>query len=229
MILNPYRFSSGGVTPAIFIQSWSQSGAATTSHTAALPASIASGDLLLLTFVGRPTLTGVVSTPSGWTLLNSTDQGTNIRVTRFYRVADGLEGSSVTITTASSTASVSSIAYRIPAGTWDTGQIPEIAVANNVNAAPDCPSLSPSWGATNTYFIADYGARSDADPGASYPYANGQTFIAGLVGGNGGSGSRADAACCWTTSAAGTVNPAAYSLASGSRGWVSSTIGIKVF
>lgn len=72
--------------------------ASSTSHTVNLPASVTSGDLLLLFFLIDSGAT--VSTPSGWTLVKDLP-GSARRLVCFKKTATGSEGSTVTVTTGS--------------------------------------------------------------------------------------------------------------------------------
>ncbi len=67
-----------------------------TTHTINLPSGIVSGELLVMLFIcdDNPTVTG----PSGWTALEAS-AGSSLRFRLYYRVADGSEGSTATITT----------------------------------------------------------------------------------------------------------------------------------
>ena len=55
-----------------------------------MPATVDAGDLLLMHFVNDGNAT--VTTPAGWTLLNSTLNGTQVRSGWYYKLAAGTEG-----------------------------------------------------------------------------------------------------------------------------------------
>lgn len=136
-----------------------------TSHTVNLPASIAAGDLLIVLF-GWPATADDVSTPSGWTqfmnVLNNT------RLYGFYRVADGGEGSTLTVTSSSSAASRHN-SYRI---TGYQGTL-EVATATGSSTTPNPPNLAPSWGAEDTLWIAAaHNSNTTADIAAPTNYGN---------------------------------------------------------
>ena len=122
--------------------------AASTSHTVNLPASISSGDLLIVFFGTRekPTIT----TPSGWTLLkNKSNAAENHQFSIFYKVASGSEGSTVTITTSASWSGMHA-SYRI---TGYSGT-PEVSTADSGNITqPDPDSLTPAGGAKDYLWI----------------------------------------------------------------------------
>lgn len=118
-----------------------------TSSTVNLPASIASGDLLIAIFAADAT-PGTITWPAGWTQLFTS------RISVAYKIATGSEGSTMTVTTVNS----------VPTG-WRTMRItnwhgttpPESAntTGSSTNANP--PSLTPSWGTDETLWIAAMG------------------------------------------------------------------------
>lgn len=116
-----------------------------TTHLVTLPAGITANDLLILLWTdnGATTTLGGADIAS-WTPLYN-DITDNNRRAAFYKVATGLEGNSITITTKKNDASVHNV-YRIAAGTWKGN--PEVSTLSTANAAsPDPPSLDPlGWG-----------------------------------------------------------------------------------
>lgn len=85
-----------------------------TSHVINLPASISAGDLLLLWFTCDGLSGTGISTPSGWTLEESTQVATNSDLGYlFSKTATGSEGSTVTVTTTGTSQSSSAIAIRV--------------------------------------------------------------------------------------------------------------------
>ena len=87
----------------------SSNSTASTTQTVDLPASIVSGEKLIIA-LGLPS-NETATTPSGWTLEESANSSST-KLFIFSRIADGAEGSSVDITTGGSVASIA-IAYRI--------------------------------------------------------------------------------------------------------------------
>ncbi len=73
-------------------------GSATTSPTYNLPSGITDGDLLLAFFANDFSVTATTF-PAGWTQLHEGAPISSIRHALFYRVADGTEGASITLTT----------------------------------------------------------------------------------------------------------------------------------
>lgn len=116
-----------------------------TSHSVALPAGITAGDLLIAVF-GYVTLGATVTPPAGWTLVGS--GGSVLALAIYRRTANGSEGGTATFTTSASAASMHNT-YRI-AGQHASSN-PEISA---FPTTADPPSLSPSWGAANTLWLA---------------------------------------------------------------------------
>ena len=122
-----------------------------TSHTVNLPGGISAGDLLIAIFAVDDTPT--ITWPAGWTQL-AEDVGALSEVTAsiYYREADGTEGASITVTTDVSEGSAHTT-YRIT--DWHGTSAPEIsAVSSDATSTPDPNSLSPSWGAEDTLWLA---------------------------------------------------------------------------
>jgi hypothetical protein len=137
-----------------------------TSFAPFLPAGIVAGDLLLLFVgVGGDPASGALTWPDGWLpIANGAGEGRSggssfggrgeIR----YRIADGSEGASITVT--------SPITGRWISRSWriqkhrHTHAPPEIArVENSTNP----PSLSPSWGREETLWIVAHTRAFGAD------------------------------------------------------------------
>ena len=143
-----------------------------TSHTVNLPAGIIADNLLIVLFVsdGNPTITF----PGGWTELFQDDNGGAVTFGAWYRIADGGEGGTITVTT-SNTQQAAHTSYRIT----DYQGVPEVgtsAIGNNNR--PDPPSLTPTWGALNTLWFAVVG-YDNARVTTVYPvnYINGRNDI----------------------------------------------------
>ena len=110
---------------------------AVVAHDVSLPASVAANELLLA-LLGLST--GTMNAEGGWV------EEVDSLVVVESRVADGGEGATVVFDSASSCFSGHNT-YRISGGSSEV----EIAVVNN---SLDPPSLSPSWGAEDTLWIA---------------------------------------------------------------------------
>lgn len=209
----------GGAGPDVAVQTWQRVGGSS-SHNVTLPASIASGDLLVMLFACRPGTPP--ATPSGWTLLGSANQSTNALGTWFYRWADGMEGATVAVSTSGSTAVATAQTYRIRGA--DAMQNPEIATNTQTNTVnPDPPSLTPTFGPANTLWIATVNTRGETDGVTAYPLPDNQTFQAGA----GTSSDSSDSATCSQVSSGASLNPGTFTLTTG-RTNVTATIAVKL-
>ena len=123
-----------------------------TSHSVTLPSGIVSGDFLLA-FYSADGL-GVISEPSGWTLdFKGKNNGQSAGFGYFYRVADGGEGSSVTVSMGVSE-SLSVVVLRISGA---SGSIDDsVANISSQNTSPDASSLTPSWGSAANLWLVSY-------------------------------------------------------------------------
>ena len=164
------------VAPTVEGTDTSEEAAETTTHDVSLPSGIVEGDLLLMLFscysdfAGSPQIT----VPGGWTALDQEDLGTYGDTLVAYRIATGGEGLVVEVTTDDSVSSAHQT-FRI-SGYFG---VPELTLNSDVsNAAPDPPSLTPSWGDEGeTLWLALFlGGRSTDITVAAYPanYDNGQ-------------------------------------------------------
>lgn len=138
-----------------------------TSHSVALPATVDSGDILLvlMAFDGQPTVTWDNTTAGSWTNLHDTLSGAACRFLAYYKVASGSEdGLSLGITTSVTEQSVAQV-FRITGGlSVECGT----AVATGTGTSADAPNVTPSWGADDTLWIVGFGLNdnptSSADP-----------------------------------------------------------------
>lgn len=120
-----------------------------TSHSVNLPSDIESGDLLLV-FFGL-SYVSTITFPGGWTQLFDVVYPERIRSVCYYRVADGNEGDTITVTISQSNRTSAHTSYRI---TGYSG-VPEAGTATTaLDVNPDPPSLSPSWGVLDTLWFA---------------------------------------------------------------------------
>lgn len=100
-------------SPAVQTTATSQhDGSNTTSHVVSLPSGIVSGNLLVVNFCNDGN--AAVTFPAGWTKFLDIAQSNDVRLSSAYRQADGTEGSTITVTTASNERS-GHTAYRITA------------------------------------------------------------------------------------------------------------------
>lgn len=147
---------SGNITAEILddsyatVQATNKGNTDTDSHTVSLPAGIVSGDLLIAYFANN-TDTVTVTWPGGWTQLFSSTNAGSHRLSAAYRIADGGEGGSITVTT-SVVEEATWVTYRIDGYSG----VPEVgtAVAADTSDSPNPPSLTASWGSLENLWFA---------------------------------------------------------------------------
>ena len=145
-----------GPTPVVQADNTSVQNAISGSHTVSLPAGIVSGDLLIVIF-GIP-LDRVITFPAGWTQTINHLSLSLIRQAIFFRVADGTEGASITVTVSTSPSAIRSShnSYRITGHEDPATQAPQAngADSNGTLSDPDPPNLIPDGGAKNYLWLA---------------------------------------------------------------------------
>lgn len=159
--------------PAVAAREDSIKTPAGTTHAVDLPAGVVSGDLLIVSFTAFETSSIVVTWPAGWTSLISAhhNASTSTAFTEIrYRVADGTEGATISITTNESQES-SHRSWRISG--QHTTSAPEGAAATGSSTTPNPPALDPAgWAAEDTLWLAiaaiDHGTRTFSAFPASY-------------------------------------------------------------
>ena len=121
-----------------------------TSHTVNLPTGIVSGNLLLAMFsLSTP---ATATWPAGWTELYDTASAGTLMGSGAYRVADGGEGASITVTT-SIGGEGSYNTYRISG--QHASSAPEVGTsATGSSTTPDPPAVTPTWGSADTLWFA---------------------------------------------------------------------------
>lgn len=168
----------------------------TTSHNVAMPATVASGNLLVIFWTHRANGGATVATPTGWTALyaNIGPASSAGNGSCFIRVADGTEGgTNVNLVTSLLRTAVAQV-YRI--GSWFGSLAGVEAAATAFTAstnAPNPPSLSPSWGSAKTLWFAHAAAADDdatldagaANGGFPVSYTNGTWTISGALAARG--------------------------------------------
>lgn len=136
----------------------------TSTQTVALPASITAGDLLVIVVtVSRQSATttpsSFITTPAGWTavfgLTGASSDGVGDIVTRiFSKVATGSEGASVSVTSASRRGSHHSFRINGTSGAAASIECATGTASADTDIDPDPATVTPSWGAKDTLFIA---------------------------------------------------------------------------
>jgi hypothetical protein len=186
---------------------------AATSHNVTMPATVDSGDLLLMLFTNDIAASGTTTTtPSGWTLVPATAGNSNnqVRVLIYAKVASGSEdGSSVDVVTSASEAAAAQT-YRIKAGEWSgtLAGVEAAAASNASTSTPNPASLNPSgWGTENTLWIA-YAGGSSFNSVTTYP----TNFTGGVhTQSNTGTGG-ASVSSAWQESASASMDPGTFTM-----------------
>lgn len=173
-----FGFGGRGARPAIVdITKGDDAGTNATSHVVALPSSITSGQLLIVLFGQREDADATF--PAGWTEFFDAGTAGQAGIAGAYRVADGAEGASITVTTTANRPDAWAV-IRIAAGTFKSGTAPEAGtVATGSSTTPNPPSLTPSWSQGETLWIAACALKDAATARtvSSWPtgYADNQT------------------------------------------------------
>jgi len=191
-------------------------GTNSTTDTVNLPASIASGDLVLI-FHNKDG-GGTSTVPGSWVeIKDALSPGSTSHVTIAYLIASGGETSVVVTTTVAER--FTALACRITG--WHGTTPPEVSTgATNTNNAPDPDSVTASWGSDDNLFIAvysnDINATNNGYP-SNYPdnrQNSGTTASAGL------------GAIASLNSASASSNPNAFAL-TGSDQWWAGTVVVR--
>ena len=186
------------------------------TRVANLPTGIAVGDTLLLFVNGSGSNSPTVP---GWTNISDFLGGSAARLTILWRVADGTEGASVTITTQTSIGIAWQI-YRISGGGSAAPQVGAGAGGTTVN--PDPPICTPTTvgGPRNVLWIAaeahGYAAVTSAGPAGFTGFQNVQSS----------SGSRG-IATAYLASQASSMDPGIFTNGNASaNGWSAQTVAV---
>ena len=218
LLLNPYRFSVGGVPvfPAMSGSPTSAVGQAT-SIVLSLPTN-AAGDLLVVWYTKRGT-TLTIDTPAGWTKYGNQIYGQS-EGAWLCKVSTGGEAS-VTLTSAASSHKAA-FGGVVSSGTFaGVGQI-EAATTGSATASTNAnpPSLSPTWGSYKTLWLAGCIVGDGTTLVSGFPFASWQIASRSNTFGAGANG-----AICAEQLEAASNDPAAYTSISAT--WTASTLAIK--
>lgn len=189
-----------------------------TSMPVNLPPAIVAGELLIAHVgVRNP---GTWTVPSGWVLLEEKIGGGSVGETGvWYKVADGTEGATATWTAGTATTA----AWQVRKITnWHGTTPPEHTSANgDFTTAPNPPSLSPSWGADDTLWLALAGSSATAMNFTAAP--TNYTGLASTVASTGGGASNAGSAIREANT--GTEDPGLFTT-SQNRWWATFTVAV---
>jgi len=191
--------------------------ASAATHAITLPATVNSGELLLMFYVCKA-FGGSLAVPSGWTSLGA-NSGANGGHLVCYLEAAGTEGGGTATVTAANTSAACAQVYRI--NDWNAI---EAAKSNNtISSAPNPPSLTPSWGAKDALWLAGCTAIDDDATVSAYSssYASGEYNNAGA-----GTNASSEIGVARRALNAAVQDPAAMTL-SEAEAWVAWTLAVE--
>ena len=203
-----------------------------TTHNASMPATVNSGDLLLVfislhyTSFNSP---ATIQTPSGWTEVwnaRHTVSSNVIEVGVYARISNGTEGSTTVDFATSGTnpnSNGSAQCYRITDWFGAVSGIEAGTENNGASANPDPPSLTPSWGSADTLWFVVAGAADDDATVSSYPslFGNGVDTTSGASANN-----RSSIGTARRESTATVLNPGTFTLSEAEL-WISQTVAVR--
>lgn len=164
--------------PTIVSSNSSSVTTAGTSHAVSLPASIVAGNLLFVCHASRDNVSH--TWPAGWTelddFINAGLQGSTIG----WRVADGTEGATMTITSSGSTQSSRAISVQV-SGSSGAPNVSTVTNSTVANASPDTGSVTRKGG----LFLTMFSMRETVDVTTITAPTN-YTTVAALQGATGG-------------------------------------------
>jgi hypothetical protein len=193
----------------------------TTDHYVNMPATVSTGDLLIVLFTNDGSAT--VTTPDGWSSLASDVNGSAVRLSLYYKIAAGTEGGTTVNFVTSAGEQAAAQVYRIT--NWHGTTPPEISVvATGTDTAPNPASLNPAgWDVADTLWLAVAGQdRGDQEGTTAYPpgYTDGISTLSSV-----------STASCRILSArrvraVASENPGAFTIPE-SEQWVAFTIAVR--
>lgn len=158
--------------------------ASPTDHDCDLPATINTGDLLLLLFGSEDAgSSGITAGPAGWTeLINFTELRVSyISMGVYAKVADGTEDGGTARITTGVGGNGASHCYRITNWLGAIGGVEASSAIGGSGTSPDPPSLTAGWGVADNLFFAFGVAVDDGESFDSAPtnYGNLVSTVSG--------------------------------------------------
>ena len=204
--------------PNVESSTLSTTNANTMSHPVALPATVNSGDVLVVAAAwdGSPTITWDNATAGTWTEKVNRANGTSCRVVVYSKIADGTEGGKTLSLTSSASEQMVARVFRISGAHGDV----EAADTATSNIPPNPPSLTPSWGEADTLWLAivaiDTLAHAEGAPSNYGPLTSDSSSASGL----------ATLATAYRQLTAATEDPGVFT-GMGNVPWAAATIAIR--
>jgi len=205
-----------------------------TTHNVSMPASVTTGDLLLVFMAvdmdGLST-NGQITNPTGWTVVIAGNIGPSNtqRLGCFAKVSDGTEGGTTVNFATSNSQTAAAQCYRIAAGSWGgTGIGTDVVASSNATATNTTitpPALTPSFPSTNdTLWIVATGIELTVSF-STHPtgYSN-DTYTTGSTGTEADNSNLATAS---KTSTATSETPGTFTVTGTGSRWTAATIAIQ--
>lgn len=188
-----------------------------------LPASIAAGDLLIMVAHEANNNTAL-TWPAGWIVITSQDSPTGAHHMEVaYKIADGTEGATISISGGGGTARMASAAYRITA--WHGTTPPEVGTAaTGTSTNPDPPTVTASWGSADNLFVAAMGQNNIGNAVTAAPTNYSNLATGRNTGGTAGQSGKA--ALGSRQLAASNDNPGTFTCADNNQ-WETQTIVVR--
>jgi hypothetical protein len=202
-----------------------QFGSAATTHNVSMPTIVESGDLLIVLFANPSADT--ITTPTGWTALTSSANGSAVRLSGFAKKADGTEGSTTVNFITSGSIRAAAWCYQIKNGKWSGDSSNSFtnslysSATTGTSTSPDPPDAVTTWGPLNTLFLA---AEANADgtiTDSAYPanYVDRNNVISNAAS------SGVSLSVATRTQASSSESPGTFTIASAA--WVAYSIAIR--
>jgi hypothetical protein len=209
--------------PAIATSASTSDNDSSSPWTENLPASIALGDLLVMA-AWQAASTTALTWPAGWVQISATNAASGTgRFEVRYRLADGTEGATISISGGGGTTRLSSVCFRITG--WHGTTVPEGGTpATGTSTTPDPPTVTASWGSADNLFLAIFGQFSHTTLTPTAPTSYGGR----VVGANSGGTDPNSGKVCFSSQqlASSNDNPATWTGAD-NEAWVAQTIVIR--
>lgn len=197
--------------------------ASATSMPVNMPATVNAGDLLIALVEVRNA--GTWTKPTGWSDISTLSQGGGGSVGKlngFYKIADGTEDSTTPTWTASVSTTGAWVTIRV--SSWHGTTPPEATTASGDATNANPPSLTPSWGAEDTLWLA---IAANSATGDTTGFTAAPTNYSNLhSNGTSTGGSTCNVASSTRGLNATSDDPGTFTPSS-NRFWASATIGIR--
>lgn len=137
---------------------WNNGTGTATSHNNTMPPTVLLNDLLIVMAVGYTNGAWDVG-PGSWVRM-FVKHASTLDATIYYKWADGTEGGTTVVFTTTNVATPDFANFCIKDADILTN--PEVGTASTAssNSAPDPPTVSPSWGAADNFFMSFMGWRA---------------------------------------------------------------------